>query len=97
MKARLGHIYFTFKDSHCINVTTSRGYVKGKYAALAMVALRAAGAGVAQLVTVRKPLRGLCCQTGLTGIGLVFILQEGKVNRTQINQSKSETVKRHGR
>ena len=53
MKARLGHIYFTFKDSNCINVTSSRGYVKGKWAAWAMVALGAAGAGVAALVTVR--------------------------------------------
>ena len=52
MKARLGHVYFTFKVSNCVDITSSRGYVKGKCAAVAMVAVGAAGVGVAALVTV---------------------------------------------
>ena len=42
MKVLFGHIYFTFKDSNCVYITSSRGYVKGKYAAMTMVALGAA-------------------------------------------------------
>ena len=62
MKARLGYVYFTFKDSNCACNTSSRSYEKCKYAAVAMVALGAAGAGVAALVTVIRPLWSLPCQ-----------------------------------
>ena len=62
MKARLGHIYLKFKDISCVDITSSRGYVKGKCAAVAMVAVGAAGAGVAALVTVIRPLWRVTCQ-----------------------------------
>ena len=64
MKARLGHVYFTFKVSNCVDITSSRRYVKGKCAAVAMVAVGAAGAGVAALVTVIRPLWSLPCPAG---------------------------------
>ena len=60
MKARLGHLYFTFMDSNCVYIYYfSKGYVKGKYAAVVMVALESAGAGVAALATVIRPLWSL--------------------------------------
>ena len=92
MKARLGHLYFIFMDSNCvyIYITFSKGYVKGKYAAVAMVGLGAAGAGVAALVTVIRPLWSLPCQIVSTWsyLPLLIVLQEGKEQRTEINKSR---------
>ena len=90
MKARFGHIYFTFKDSSCVYITSSRGYVKGKYAAVVMVGLGAAGVGVAALVTVIKPLWRVHCQVVSTWsyLPLLIVLQEGKEQRTEINKSR---------
>ena len=90
MKVSFGHLYFTFKGSNCVDITSSRGYVKGKYAAVAMVAVGAASAGVAALVTVIRPLWMLPCQIVSTWsyfLGTVYNLQDGKENRTQINKS----------
>ena len=91
MKARLGHLYFTFMDSNCVYIYYFwKGYVKGKYAAVAMVGLGAAGAGVAALVTVIRPLWILPCLVISTG------RREKKFELRSISP-QSETVNRHGR